>query len=136
MSRYVALIDGTAGAYGVVFPDAPGCTAMAATQDDAIVDAADALAEWVADEIADGRTAPEPRSAESLLTDHDVRQAIAMGAVLASVPLILETGRLARANISLDAGLLADIDEAARRRGVTRSAFLATAARDKIKASA
>jgi predicted RNase H-like HicB family nuclease len=136
MSRYVALIDGTAGAYGVVFPDAPGCTAMAATQDEAIVNAADALAEWVADEIAEGRIAPEPRSAESLLTDHDVRQAIAKGAVLASVPLILETGRLARANISLDAGLLADIDEAARRRGVTRSAFLATAARDKIKASA
>lgn len=136
MSRYVALIDGAAGAYGVVFPDAPGCTAMAESQDEAIVHAADALAEWIADEISEGRTAPDPRSAESLMKDYEVRQAIVNGAVLASVPLILETGRLARANISLDAGLLADIDEAARRRGLTRSAFLAAAARDKIKASA
>ena len=41
-----------------------------------------------------------------------------------------------RANISLDAGLLAEIDDAARQRGVTRSAFLAAAARDRIKAGA
>ena len=52
------------------------------------------------------------------------------------VPLLLDTGRLARANISIDAGRLADIDEAARLRGVTRSAFLAAAAREKIKAGA
>ena len=136
MARYVALIDGEAGAYGVVFPDAPGCTAMGASQDEALNDAADALAEWIADELADGRPAPEPRSAEVLLKERDVAAAIKSGAVLASVPLLLDTGRLARANISLDSGLLAQIDEAARQRGVTRSAFLAAAARDKIKASA
>ncbi|HEY9012817.1 MAG TPA: type II toxin-antitoxin system HicB family antitoxin [Devosia sp.] len=134
--RYVALIDGEAGAYGVVFPDAPGCTAMGATQDEALNDAADALAEWIADELADGREAPKPRSAEILLKDRDVASAVKHGAVLASVPLLLDTGKLARANISLDSGLLAQIDEAARQRGVTRSAFLAAAARDKIKASA
>lgn len=136
MARYVALIDGEAGAYGVVFPDAPGCAAMGTTQDDALSDAADALAEWIADELADGREAPEPRSAEVLLKDREVAIAIKSGAVLASVPLLLDTGKLARANISLDSGLLAQIDEAARQRGVTRSAFLAAAARDKIKASA
>ena len=136
MARYVALIDGEAGAYGVTFPDAPGCTAMGGTQDEALNDAADALAEWVADELADGREPPEPRPAEALLKDRDVAAAVKSGAVLASVPLLLDTGRLARANISLDSGLLAQIDEAARQRGVTRSAFLAAAARDKIKASA
>lgn len=36
----------------------------------------------------------------------------------------------------VDAGLLSEIDETASRLGVTRSAFLAAAARDKIKASA
>ncbi|WP_421761611.1 type II toxin-antitoxin system HicB family antitoxin [Devosia sp.] len=56
--------------------------------------------------------------------------------VVALISLILETGKLARANISLDTGLVADIDEAAARRGVTRSAFLATAARDRIRAGA
>jgi hypothetical protein len=36
--------------------------------------------------------------------------------------------------ISLDSGLLAAIDEAAAARGLTRSAFLASAAREKIAA--
>lgn len=117
-------------------PDAPGCTAQAGSQDEAINDAADALAEWVADEIADGRTAPLPRRIEEALADPEVREALGAGAVLVSVPLLRESGRLARANISLDQGLLQDIDEAARRRGVTRSAFLAAAAKEMIKATA
>jgi hypothetical protein len=50
------------------------------------------------------------------------------------VPLVLETGRPVKANLSLDAGLLAAIDEAAAARGLTRSAFLSSAAREKIRA--
>src|SRR5260370_483265 len=42
-------------------------------------------------------------------------------------------GRPARADLSLDAGLLSAIDEAAAARGLTRSAFLAGAAREKIE---
>jgi hypothetical protein len=84
--------------------------------------------------MADGRGLPHPTPAEALLADADVAAALARGAVLASVPLLLDSGRQARANISLDAGLLADIDRTAHRLGVTRSAFLAAAARDKIKA--
>ncbi|RUV56524.1 ribbon-helix-helix protein, CopG family, partial [Mesorhizobium sp. M1A.F.Ca.IN.022.02.1.1] len=38
-----------------------------------------------------------------------------------------------RANLSLDAGLLAAIDTEASRRGLTRSAFIASAAREKIE---
>ncbi|HTJ56699.1 MAG TPA: type II toxin-antitoxin system HicB family antitoxin, partial [Devosiaceae bacterium] len=52
--RYVALIDGEAGGYGVQFPDAPGCTAMGETEDEALRNAAEALSEWVADELAEG----------------------------------------------------------------------------------
>jgi predicted RNase H-like HicB family nuclease len=135
MARYAALLDFYDEQYGVVFPDIPGCVAMAGSHEAAIVEAADALAEWVADELAQGRTVPTPRTVAELLTDADVKAALANGAVLASVPLVLETGRSARANISIDEGLLAGIDEAARLHGVTRSAFLAAAARDKIKAS-
>jgi metal-responsive CopG/Arc/MetJ family transcriptional regulator len=39
-----------------------------------------------------------------------------------------------RANISLDAGMLEAIDAAAKRRGVTRSAYLVSAAKQKILA--
>jgi hypothetical protein len=59
---------------------------------------------------------------------------IETGAVLVAVPLLLDNGRTVHANLSLDAGLLDAIDEAAGKRGLTRSAFLATAAREKIAA--
>lgn len=51
---------------------------------------------------------------------------------LAIVPLMLDTGRAATTNLSLDTGLLAAIDEAATARGLTGSAFLASAVREKI----
>jgi len=136
MSRYLAIIeeDAEQGVFFVSFPDAPGCIASGATQDAALDDAVDALSEWVADEIADGRTAPIPRSYSDLLKSGEY--GLEKGGMVAWVPLLRETGKLARANISIDAGLLADIDEAAGRHGVTRSAFLAAAAREKIKAGA
>ena len=50
------------------------------------------------------------------------------------IPLLLDSGRTVRANLTLDAGLLAAIDEEASLRGLTRSAFMASAAREKIEA--
>jgi predicted RNase H-like HicB family nuclease len=46
MTRYVALIDGRKGAYGVVVPDLPGCVAMGASVEAAIANAAAALRVW------------------------------------------------------------------------------------------
>jgi hypothetical protein len=68
-----------------------------------------------------------------LRAERAVADAIARGAALAIVPLLLAAGRPVRANLSIDAGLLAAIDEAAEARGLTRSAFLASAAREKIE---
>lgn len=134
MARYVAIIDEADGILGVHFPDAPGCVAMGDTEDEVIDNATDALSEWAADVLADNQKLPSPRSYAELLRSGEIDLGAKVRAVV--VPLLLETGKLARANISLDAGLLADIDEAAARRGVTRSAFLASAAREKIKAGA
>jgi hypothetical protein len=61
--------------------------------------------------------------------------ALADGAALAIVPLILDVSPAGQENLSLDVGLLASIDEAAAARGLTRSAFLASAAREKIKSA-
>ena len=132
MERYLAIIDEADGIYGVIFPDAPGCTAMGETTEEAIDNAADALSEWMADWIADGNVPPVARSYAEIRRSGDFPQ-LGHGGLVATIPLLLETGKLARANISLDAGLLAAIDEAAARRGVTRSAFLAAAARHTIK---
>ncbi|HEX3936235.1 MAG TPA: type II toxin-antitoxin system HicB family antitoxin [Xanthobacteraceae bacterium] len=76
---------------------------------------------------------PKPRTAEKLRADPDVRKALAQDGILAYVPLVLDAGRPVKANLSLVAGLLNAIDEAAERRGLTRSAFLASAAREKIE---
>ena len=133
MTRYVALVDGKPGAYGVTVPDLPGCTSAAATTDEALRRATEAVQLWAEDALADGETLPEARTAEALRADPEVAAALAEGAALAIVPLILDAGRPAKANLSLDAGLLAEIDEAAAARGLTRSAFLASAAREKIE---
>lgn len=132
MARYTALVDGKAGAYGVVIPDLPGCTAMGRTTDEALRNAADAVRMWAEDARARGEALPKPRRIESLRQDREVARAIADGAALAIVPLILDAARPAKANLSLDAGLLAAIDEAADAHGLTRSAFIASAAREKI----
>ena len=133
MTRYVALVDGKPGSYGVTVPDLPGCTSAAATTDEVLHRATEAVRLWAEDALADGEKLPKPRSIEALRADPEVAEALAKGAALAIVPLVLDAGRPAKANLSLDAGLLAAIDEAAAARGLTRSAFLASAAREKIE---
>ena len=131
MTHYAALVDGTDGAYGVAFPDIPGCTAMGATYEEALRHAVASLADW----MSDAGDIPEPRTIETLRLDPEVQEQLADGAAFALVPLLLESGRPVRANLSIDAGLLSAIDSAANAAGLTRSAFLASAARDKILSS-
>ena len=64
MHRYTALIDGETGAYGVSFPDLPGCVAMGRTVDEAMLGAAEALWEFDVDVTAGGGSMPAPRSPE------------------------------------------------------------------------
>jgi hypothetical protein len=54
------------------------------------------------------------------------------GAFLIAVPLVRLSGRSAKANITMDAGLLEAVDATARRRKLTRSAYLADLARRDI----
>ena len=133
MARYVVLVDGKPGAYGIVVPDLSGCTSGAANMDDALTNAAEAIRLWAEDALAEGEKLPKPRTAEQIRKDKNVSEALASGAALAVVPLIMDSGRPAKANLSLDSGLLSAIDEAAAARGLTRSSFLASAAREKIE---
>jgi predicted RNase H-like HicB family nuclease len=119
-TRYVALLDGRARACGVVVPDLPGCTAMGMTVEDALRHAEAPVWDWVEDARASGETAPTPRPADRVRRDADVAAALAGGAAILIVPLIRETGRPAKANLSIDQGLLTTIDEAAAARRMTR----------------
>ncbi|HYZ48367.1 MAG TPA: type II toxin-antitoxin system HicB family antitoxin, partial [Sphingomonas sp.] len=58
---------------------------------------------------------------------------LAEGAFLIMVPWIGRNSKSARVNISLDKAMLAAIDQAAAMRHLTRSAFLAEAARNEIE---
>ena len=122
--RYSVLVDGKAGAYGVVFPDVPGCAAMGKTIDQALAHAGDALRDFF--ELAEeyGEDLPRPRPLEKLRRDPEVVTALAEGSMLASVPLVRETGKPVKANLSIDLGVLAALDEEAKARALTRSGMV------------
>jgi predicted RNase H-like HicB family nuclease len=132
MARYLALVDGKPGAFGVRIPDFPGCFGGGATVEAAVDDATRALRIYAADMVTDGEKIPAARSFEKI--EAEIKKAKEPWGIVVYVPLLLDKARPVRANISLDAGLLEAIDAAARERGLTRSAFLASAARDKIAA--
>ncbi len=132
MTHYVGILDGADGAWGVRIPDLPGCHGGGATPEEAIADATSAAREW-ADTILGRRAGlPVARSLAAILHDREIDTPAGESAVM--IPLLLDSGRSVRANLSLDAGLLAAIDAEASRRGLTRSAFMASAAREKIEA--
>jgi predicted RNase H-like HicB family nuclease len=131
--RYFALLDGKEGNYGVVVPDLPGCTSAGKTADAAYRNAIEAVRLWVEDALEDGEKLPRARSLMEMLADKDVRRALADGAALMIVPLVRDAGRPTKANVSMDAGTLQAIDEEAAAHGLTRSAFIASAALEKIR---
>ena len=119
--RYPALMDGEVGGYGIAFPDLPGCTAMGYTVEDAIVNAEDAMRDWVEEMEKRGRAIAPPSPFEAV----DVPD----GCQLVSIPLIKVSGRKVRANLTLDEGVAAFIDSEARRRKMTRTAYITWMAR-------
>lgn len=116
MVRYPALIDGEKGAYGVSFPDIPGVVAMGVTIDDALLNAEEALRDYV----IEAEQAGEKLISPSLIEEVDTPA----GSALVSIPLIRLSGHNVRANLMLDEGVLAYIDGEARRRGMTRTKFV------------
>jgi predicted RNase H-like HicB family nuclease len=134
MTHYIGILDGHDDVWGVRIPDLPGCLGGGSSPEAAIRDAVSAMAEWVQDRQDRDLAVPQARSAGDLMRDPAIRADMLPGDAFVVLPLIVESGRPTRANISLDAGLLQSIDMAAKARGLTRSAFLASAAREKILA--
>ncbi len=132
MTHYVGVLDGSGGVWGVRIPDIPGCVGGGATAEAAIVDVAEALRDVIAHKRDGGFGAPRP----STLVEVVASGAIGEEESAVMIPLLVDSGRTVRANISLDAALLDAIDLAAKERGLSRSAFLASAAREKIMAGA
>jgi predicted RNase H-like HicB family nuclease len=132
MPHYVGILDGSGDIWGVRVPDLPGCHGGGDTAEAAIADAISAAREWAEHRNAKGAATPAPRPLRQIIRDGELD--VRAGETAVMIPLLLDRGRPVRANLSLDAGLLEAIDEAARARGLTRSAFIASAAREKIMA--
>ncbi len=124
--HYVAVIDKDPGsAYGVRFPEVPGCYSAADSFDDIVPNAIEALSLF----FEDGEPVP-PRGIEAVR--EQVAGSIAEGAVLMMIPYVQDRKRVVRVNLSLEKGFLDTLDEAARMRGMTRSAFVQKAATREI----
>src|SRR5262249_12062863 len=84
--RYVALLDGKAGAYGVVVPDLPGCTSAGKTADAAYRNTIEAVRLWIEDAREAGKKIARPRAPEGLRADRNGRPGLAAGAILMWIP--------------------------------------------------
>ena len=70
MAGYIALVHKDEGtSYGVSFPDVPGCISAGDTFEEAVANAAEALAGHFAAMRADGDAIPVPRTFEALKRD-------------------------------------------------------------------
>ena len=132
--RYVSFIHRDEAGFGVSFPDFPGCVSVGATIDDAVRQGSEALAFHVEGLVDNGEVIPSPRSIDAIKAAPELAD-WRRDADLVLIPLLLDRGSSRRVNISLDRGLLEAIDDEARQRRMTRSAFLATAARREIGAT-
>ncbi len=115
-------------AYGVSFPDLPGCFSAADRAEDVLPNACEALELWFEDEAE-----VEPSSLDQV--KRMAADMLASGGTLIAVPLIANDHKVTRVNLSIERGILAAIDKAAAERSLTRSAFLAQAARNEIRGS-
>ena len=110
-----------AGGYQATFPDLPGCTAGGATMSELLVDARTKLADKLKSLSDEGESWPQASSMEKV-------QPAAPGSVLLLIDIEVDDPPT-RVNISIGERLLRRIDAAAQKSGMTRSGFLAQAAR-------
>jgi predicted RNase H-like HicB family nuclease len=130
MTHYIGILDGSDDVWGIRFPDVPGCVGAGATPEAAIFDATHALRDVFTHKQSSGAALPSASTLAAVLASGELEP----GETTVLIPLLIDAGRTVRANLTFDAGLLAVIDEEALQRGLTRSAFLASAAREKIEA--
>jgi predicted RNase H-like HicB family nuclease len=128
--NYVGILDGSDDTWGVRIPDIDGCVGGGATPEAAIADVTQALRDVLAYKQSSGNPFPKASPIAAILQ----KEKPAKSESTVIIPVVLDAGRSVRANLTMDAGLLEAIDTAATRAGITRSAFIASAAREKLDA--
>ena len=132
MLTYYAIVHQEGdSAFGVTFPDLPGCFSAADDEADVLRKAQEAVSLYVADllELPSARTLRELRADPSLAGDF--RDAV----FIIAVPLIAMSQK-ARYNVVMDASLVAGIDDAAKTVGVSRSEFISRTMQERLASEA
>jgi predicted RNase H-like HicB family nuclease len=130
MPHYIAVVHKDPdSAYGISFPDLPGCFSAADDEADIIPNALEAVELFLE---PDHPELPTPSSIDKIKSDPLVAADLAEGAYLLSIPYHFNPHRSTRVNFTINKGLLKLVDEEAARRKMTRSALLAQAAEREV----
>lgn len=124
---YPAIMERVSDGFSVSFPDLTGCVSAGNTLEETMANAEQALAFHLRGMAEDEEKIPEPTPVDQLPRDPEVEEFLRV-LVRADLP-----GKVVRINITMDDGLLAAADAAAKRQGQTRSAFLAEAVRTLLR---
>lgn len=126
MTEYIALIHKDSGsAFGASFPDLPGCISVADSLEELRPMIEEALGFHIEGMIEDSDAVPEPSTLDEILNAEGYSDAVAVMVVKA--PEMAEA--TVRVNITLPEKTLAQIDRKAAAQGMSRSGFLAEAAK-------
>ena len=129
MASYIAVIHKDPDSdCGVSFPDFPGCITAGATIDEVKDMAHKALPFHIKGMLEDGEKIPVPSRLEEIMPDPDYADAVAF--LVVTIPDLKP--RAVRVNITIPEDTLHRIDAAAKKRGMSRSSFLAHAAQNAI----
>lgn len=132
MQQYIGLIHKeTDSDFGVSFPDFPGVATAGTSLADARQMAEEALTLHVEGMTEDGEAIPEPSSLDDIMAVPDNRDGVVI-----LVGVKTEPPKTIRVNVTFPEDILAKIDRYTEEKGLTRSAFLAQAAKSAIDEAA
>ena len=125
----VAFIHREGEAWGISFPDFPGCISAGNSAGEVLREGRAALEFHIEGMVEDGETLPLVRSVDQLRADAEVDFDSADIISLVGVDL---PGKAVRVQITLEASLLARLDRAADKAGSTRSGFIAETVKKRL----
>ena len=128
MIRYFAIFKTTNKAVEVAFPDLPGCVTFGKDQDEAITNAIDVLAAWLAN--AEAKFIQKPSTYKSLQKKLSTKEQLMP--IMLDVNILESYQKLKRFNVIFPAKTLSIIDKYRKHFGLKRSKILQIAAEEYI----
>ena len=118
----IALIHREKKAWGISFPDFPGCVSAGSSLEEVLREGREALEFHVEGMDEDGAAMPVLRTIDVLRSDaeYDFETAELVSVISVDLP-----GKAVRVQITLEESLLARLDRAANNAGSTRSGYIA-----------